>query len=262
MPIGNLINRVGEENVNFQGSLMKINIYNHANDLYVKFQDSYGAIVHGSYREFNRGKIKNPYYPNVYGVGMIGNKYKAFENGKDVREYKIWHGILQRCYDKKTQLKQPTYKGCIVSDDWKIYENFYEWIHKQDNYKQWSNGNKWTIDKDIISKGNKIYSEQYCCLVPENVNGLFTKRQNDRGLYPIGVYYYKSGNCYRAQCMNPFINNRVLIGSYTNPLDAFNAYKNYKEDLIKVIAQQEYEKGNITERCYKSMMNYEVEITD
>lgn len=241
---------------------MKIIEYNHANDLYVKFQDSFGAIIHGAYREFKNGRIKNPYYPDVYGVGMTGYKYKAFENGKDVREYKIWHSILQRCYNEVTQLKQPTYKGCTVSDDWKFYENFYEWIHKQDNYKQWKNSNRWTVDKDIILKGNKIYSSEYCCLIPESVNTLFTKRQNDRGCYPIGVYYYKAGNSFRAQCMNPLINKRVLIGNYNNPNDAFYAYKDYKEDLIKKIAEQEYKNGTIIKKCYEAMMSYNVEITD
>ena len=91
---------------------------------------------------------------------------------------------------------------------------------------------------------------------------LFTRRQNDRGDYPIGVYYYKKGNCFRAQCMNPLLNKRVLIGSYSDPITAFEAYKVYKEDLIKIIAELEYQKKNITEKCYKAIMNYEVEITD
>lgn len=256
------INRIGEENINYQGNKMQIVKYNSSNDIEVEFQDKYLTKVHCSYKDFLYGSVKNPYYPEVYGIGMIGCKYNAFENGKDVREYKIWHSILQRCYDTKTHLKQPTYEECNVSDKWKVYENFYEWVHAQANYKQWLEGNRWTVDKDIICKGNKTYSENYCCLVPENVNALFTKRQNDRGNYPIGVYYYKAGNCFRAQCMNPLLNKRVLIGSYDSPIDAFYAYKQYKEDIIKKIAQQEYEKGNIIEKCFESMMSYEVEITD
>ena len=35
-----------------------------------------------------------------------------------------------------------------------------------------------------------------------------------------------------------------------------------KEDIIKQVAQKEYDENNITERCYKAMMNYKVEITD
>ena len=36
----------------------------------------------------------------------------------------------------------------------------------------------------------------------------------------------------------------------------------YKEYLIKQIAEIEYANGNITERCYNAMMSYQVEITD
>ena len=35
-----------------------------------------------------------------------------------------------------------------------------------------------------------------------------------------------------------------------------------KENLIKQIAQIEFDKGNITKVCYDAMMKYEVEITD
>ena len=44
--------------------------------------------------------------------------------------------------------------------------------------------------------------------------------------------------------------------------EAFADYKKLKEENIKKIAQEEYCKGNITKKCYKAMMKYEVEITD
>lgn len=257
-----LNNRIFEEKENYQGYKMKIIKYLSANDMIVEFLDSYRAKVHCSYKSFSRGSVKNPYHPEVYNVGMIGSKYRAFENDKEVKEYKTWHSILQRGYDEKLKKKQPTYKECIVSEEWKLYENFYEWIHGQDNYHKWANGSRWSIDKDIIKKQNKIYSPEYCVLIPENVNILFTRRQNDRGKYPIGVYYYKKGNCFRAQCMNPLLNKRILIGSFRDPYIAFLEYKEYKENLIKEIAKLEYKQKNITDKCYKAMMNYEVEITD
>ena len=254
--------RIFEEKENYQGYKMKIIKYFSANDMIVEFSDTYKGKVHCSYKSFCCGSVKNPYHPDVYNVGMIGSKYKAFENGKEVKEYKTWHGILQRGYDEKLKNKQPTYVNCVVSEAWKLYENFYEWIHMQDNYYKWSTGSRWVIDKDIIKKWNKIYSSDYCILIPENVNTLFTRRQNDRGEYPIGVYYYKKGDCFRAQCMNPLLNKRILIGSFNDPCVAFFAYKEYKERLIKEIAELEYKQKNITERCYDAMINYEVEITD
>ena len=43
---------------------------------------------------------------------------------------------------------------------------------------------------------------------------------------------------------------------------AFLAYKKYKEEIIKMTAKEEFQKGNISTECYKYMMNYEVEIDD
>ena len=134
-------------------------------------------------------------------------------------------------------------------------------MHNQDNFDKWLNGNRWTIDKDILIKGNKIYSPNTCCLVPENVNTLFTKCNAIRGNLPIGVR--KCGNKFQAICMNHFTNKQRYIGSYSTPTEAFySGYKPYKENLIKQVAKEEYSKGNITKMCYDAMMNYEVEITD
>ena len=67
--------REGEEKVNNQGSKMKIISYIRADDIYVQFEDKYNAIVHTSYDSFQKGKVRNPYYPSVYDRGYIGTKY-------------------------------------------------------------------------------------------------------------------------------------------------------------------------------------------
>ena len=51
-------------------------------------------------------------------------------------------------------------------------------------------------------------------------------------------------------------------GNFGSQEEAFNFYKSKKEEYIKNVAQEEYSKGNIIEKCYNSMINYEVEITD
>lgn len=262
MPVNDELGRLGETNINYQGCEMTIIKYVNANNITVEFKDKYRYKKISAYKEFKLGKIKNPYFPEVYGVGMYGAKYRCGVNNADTKEYKIWHGMLQRCYEPKTQSKQPTYKDCYVCEEWLLFDNFYEWLHKQENFKKWIECHRWTIDKDILCKGNKIYSPNTCCLIPEKINCLFTKRQNDRGEYPIGVYYYKRGENFRAQCMDPILNKRVLIGSFDNPEDAFIAYKNYKEKLIKNIAREEYDKGNITKPCFEAMLKYKVENTD
>ena len=77
---------------------------------------------------------------------------------------------------------------------------------------------------------------------------------------PIGVTKNTKGFCVR--CLNPLTKEREYIGTYLTIEEAFCAYKQYKENLIKQVAQIEFDKGNITKQCYNSMMNYIVEIID
>lgn len=55
---------------------------------------------------------------------------------------------------------------------------------------------------------------------------------------------------------------REYLGSYNTSFKSFVAYKNRKEEIIKQVAQIEYDKGNITKPCYEAIMKYEVEIID
>jgi hypothetical protein len=253
--------RIGEELLNYQNDLMKIIKYNDANDIVVEFQDVYKGKVHTNYYNFKHKSVKNPYHPEVCGVGIIGSKYAArLPHGKQTKEYETWRSMLRRCFDDDRKLLQPTYNDITCCNEWLLYENFYEWLHSQSNFNKWLNSKKWAIDKDIIVKGNKTYSPETCCLVPKNVNNLFIKCQNTRGKYPIGVgKQYKN---FTAKCQNQFTGKTEPLGTYKTIEEAFQAYKRYKEALIKQVAKEEYDKGNITKQCYEAMMKYEVEITD
>lgn len=250
-------------NYNTQGCLMKVVVYNSSDDIIVEFQDKYKAHVHTAWKHFNNGGVKNPYYPSVCGVGILGNKYPACyfdEKGKkkNTKEYQTWCCMLHRCFDKKEKDRYPTYQDVVCCEEWLLFENFYEWLHSQENFDKWVNLYMSALDKDILIKGNKIYSPNACCLVPVNINTLFVKSDAIRGNYPIGVVSHN--NKCRAQLLmgNIYLN----FPSRENYQEAFIDYKNAKEKWIKQVAQEEYEKGTITKRCYDAMMNYEVEITD
>ena len=226
----------------------------------VEFQDKYKAKVHTQYFNFKRGSVKNPYHPSVYGIGVIGDKYPVSINCKKIKEYNVWQSMLQRCFSTTYKEKRTAYQKVTCCDEWIYYPNFYEWLHNQPNFDKWYNGSRWAVDKDILIKGNKTYSPETCCLIPQNVNCLFLKRESERGNYPIGVRYRDDG--FLAVCRNPFADKAEELGYYSTPERAFQAYKVYKEDIIKQVAEIEYKAGNITEECYKAMMNYEVEIDD
>ena len=181
------------------------------------------------------------------------------ENGKDHKWYKIWRCMLQRCYDPKLQERESTYKECEVEDHLLNFQHMCEWL--DENYYEVP-GEQMCLDKDILYKGNKVYSRETCIFVPQRINNLFTKSDKMRGKYPIGVNILPSGN-YRAICNNGY-GKLISLGTYSTKEEAFQVYKEYKEKVIKETIDL-YE-GKIPEPHYsrlkEAMYNYKVEIDD
>ena len=254
------IDRTGEENVNNFGSKMIISKYNNKNDIDVYFPEYNWTFHHAIYYAFKKGQIKCVYERRVYGVGFMGiGEYSSKENGKITKCYEVWHSMLQRCYYDKFQDRKPTYKGCEVCESWHNFQTFAEWY--ENNYYEIP-GKVMSLDKDILVKGNKIYSPNTCVFVPQEINLLFVKRDKSRGKYPIGVRVMPSGN-YQVRCNNGY-GKDIYLGTYSNSKEAFRVYKQYKEKLIKETINS-YE-GVIPEPHYSKLKNaiynYKVEIND
>ena len=151
--------------------------------------------------------------------------------------------------------KYPTYKDCEASENFKSFEYFYEWCNNQIGF-----GNEgWQLDKDLLIKGNKIYSENTCVFLPNEINILLTKRTALRGEYLIGVSWSKTNKAFVAQ-INKNKGKQEYLGSFATELEAFNAYKTAKESFVK--EQADNWKSQIDIRAYNALMNYTVEITD
>lgn len=184
----------------------------------------------------------------VYGVG-----YNDLLYTRATPSYLAWTSMLERCYSPKYQHKKSTYQGCYVCKEWHTFSNFKSWFDSPDNGYHKS----YQLDKDILVKGNKVYSPNTCCLVPSSINSIITNRRNHRGKYPIGVTIQPNGK-FLARVGE----TRQRIGIYDSPIEAFNAYKNAKERLIRNVAEKYFQEGKITEKVYNALMKYEVEITD
>ena len=169
--------------------------------------------------------------------------------------------MLQRCYDPYYINKEVSYIDCYVEEYFHNFQNFAKW-HEENYYE--CNGEVMQLDKDILVKGNKIYSRETCIFVPQRINNLFTKRQNCRGKHPIGVSWierdkvFSSGCCiYDAKLKKK---KRKWLGNFDNEIEAFICYKNFKENYIKEVAD-EY-KESIPIKLYEALYKYEVEIND
>lgn len=252
------IDRTNEENINYQGLKMKIIHYNNSKDIDVQFENGY-ISKNKEYKKFKDRGIKNPYYPEVYGVGFTGEgKYKPRKNDKRMnREYDTWHSMLERCYSKKSYAKYLSYVDCSVCKEWHNFQNFAKWY--EENYYE-VNNERMDLDKDILIKGNKIYSPEACVFVPQRINSLFVNNKSkDESTLPKGVYLNKKLSKYSSY-INIGNKKRIFLGLHNTPEEAFYVYKKEKESYIKQVAN-EY-KDKIPTKLYNAMYNYKVEITD
>ena len=252
--------RTGERNVNSFGSKMIIREYRTNKDIDVYFPEYDWTAKHVIYKNFKNGQIKCPYEKRYFNIGYLGEgKYRVSENRKLKKEYKIWYEMLRRCYDSKLHERYTTYKGCRVEEHLLNFQHMGEWI--ENNYYEVP-GEKMCLDKDILCKGNKVYSRDTCIFVPQRINILFTKSDKTRGKNPIGVYLNSLGN-YEVRCCDGY-GKQIPLGTYSTEEEAFQVYKNYKEKVIKEVIDSY--KGKIPEPHYSKlktvMYNYEVEIDD
>ena len=185
---------------------------------------------------------------------MCGIGYHGKE-GIDCKSesYLKWHDMINRCYNMKFHERQPQYRDCAVCEEWLNYSNFKVW-YDQNKIP----GMTLDLDKDILFKGNKVYSPETCCFVPHAINTLFLNGRKNRGDFPIGVHYDKEKEKYRAEMS--FMGRHIKLGSFDTVESAFARYKEYKEDFIQDIAERY--KGKIPDKVYEAMMKWEIEIDD
>jgi len=190
----------------------------------------------------------------VYGVGINDWDGAVKVDGKLIWKYVLWRDMLKRCFDEKFKQKYPTYQGVTCSKEWLSMTTFIEDVSKMKGYGLIG----CALDKDILQKGNKLYSKDTCCFVPAEVNMLLIKRDNYRGEWPVGVYFHKARGKFVAR-LN--INGKLkYLGLFTAPEEAFFAYKAAKEAQIKVVAEKW--EHLLDERVFQALLAYEVNIND
>ena len=200
------------------------------------------------------GSVKDRLLPTVHGIGITGDSQVRVD-GKHTKEYRLWNNMLKRCYSVGCQKVRPTYIDCSISENFRYLQYFKEWCNNQIGFNSVDEkGKPFALDKDILVKGNRVYNEDVCVFVPQEVNLLFTKRDKSRGEYPIGVSFHKSRGMLTAT-----LNNKYL-GYFNTAEQAFQVYKTAKEAYIKEVANKW--KDKIDPKVYEALMNYEVHIDD
>lgn len=208
------------------------------------------------YKPLNQDKAKanstkDLYQPSVCGIGYIGfGDFKATSGNQKTTLYSIWYSMIQRCYLKRPRYAH--YADCTVCDEWHNFQNFARWA-VANGFQKGLN-----LDKDLLIKGNKIYSPETCLFLPASLNTLLINCKKRRGQLPVGVDYRPERGKYRAKLNK---NKKIVcVGYFKTPIEAFNAYKEAKESHIRCLAEEW--KNSISNEAYLALINWNIDISD
>ena len=194
----------------------------------------------------------------ICGVGINDADYTVTTtvNGRIVWKcpfYSIWVAIIRRSYDKKFHDRQPTYKNCTVCDEWHSFMSFKKWMESQD----------WIgleIDKDIIVKGNKVYSPETCVFVDTETNKILIDSGRSRGKHLVGACWDKSVKKFQSSVRDGEAGKKFL-GFFDNEIKAHHEYLKFKIKRIEKVAKKQIDirvkKGLlvVSEEMNKSLIN-------
>lgn len=177
----------------------------------------------------------------VYGIGFndadyklslyerVGNRYKRLWV---CPFYKKWQLMLMRCYSEKYKAKGTSYIECLVCEDWLRFSNFKAWMEDQD----WEGKE---LDKDLLVRGNKIYSPETCVFISHKINNFIIEASTIRGKYPIGVHKNPGRAGFIAVCCSIETGKQIRLGCYPSPELAHEAWRSFKLEQAKVLASTE-----------------------
>lgn len=188
----------------------------------------------------------------ICGVGLVDIEVSSYD-----LIYRRWTSLISRCYNEKSLIKSPTYKDKFVCEEWKRFSNFKAWMEQQD----WKG---LELDKDILVKGNKIYSPEACAFVPAYVNSSLCLSDRARGNYPIGVVYHKYDRMYRSHIKSFGV--RKGLGSYSTPEEAHLAWQKAKvlelENIITRYSKDTSFRTDVAEGLMSRVWGLRIEVAN
>lgn len=180
-----------------------------------------------------RGQVKDPMMPVVYGVGFLGDgNFTATVGRVPTKAYSTWYQMIRRCYDEKSLKRNPNYIGCEVCEEWRNFQNFAEWF----NEKAQKSTSDINLDKDILSRGNKVYSPSLCLLVPGVVNKFFISFDRSTGKHLTGATMRGDGR-FEAFCRDFTGNSKFSLGTFDTEIEAHNAWRKKKSEMVTTLAE-------------------------
>lgn len=211
----------------------------------------------GTIKDFRRdsllnGVFKDPYFPRVYGVGFKGEgPAVAYRNGKDTESYKKWVGALERSYSSRYhKFGSSSYEDCSVDPFWHNFNNYDMWHKEQPKFES-----RYHLDKDLLIPKNKVYSQETCCLIPEEINLALSSGKRRTNNLKVGVGKSRSGKFIARINVN---NKPKTLGNFESENEAYEVYKAHKEAHIKTLAKK-WER-ELPSQVFDKLSNWNVDL--
>lgn len=201
-------------------------------EVHFRFEES-GGVGKATSGNVRNGLVRDNFAKTVYGVGYFGDgifKSRLPNNGPCTKEYATWSAIMFRCYgDNRDECTLRNYGDCSVVAEWHNYQTFASWCQTQPEMNFCNS----SIEKDIIIKGNKLYSPNTTCFVPIELNVAITgiKHQNSTG--KAGVW--KFNDSYISEVT--MFSTKASLGRFDNFQDAEYVYREVKQSYIRALAE-------------------------
>ena len=183
---------------------------------------------------------------------LTGHPEKFDSVTKKTKIFQTWYSMMRRCHSAYRKYDYAKYNDCHVDQRFWSFSFFREWAEQQVGYGV----SGFEIDKDILVRGNRIYSPETCAFVPGQINSCIIPKVSKKSNLPTGVKI--DGRGFVAQIMvKP---KTIYLGKYPTKEEAFAAYKDAKEQRIKEVAKQW--QPMIDSRVFDALMAWEIKITD
>lgn len=186
---------------------------------------------------------------NVFGVAT--NDVKDI-NTRDCPYYQMWKAMIGRCYNPK-DWRYGLYgaDGVFVDDRWLLRSNYNLWLVQNSFTKPY------VVDKDLLFQGNKVYSPETCCVVPQYINSMFNIAQKGTETLPVGVSKRVNTKDMKRDYERPYAarsnynptndGNKIYTSYHKTPEEAHKAWQQIKLASFAFYLEQ-YSK----EACYRT----------
>jgi hypothetical protein len=158
-----------------------------------------------------------------YNYINLDNKKKIYNTQN--KAYTAWRNMIERC---NNEYYFPRYSDCQVCEEWYNYQNFAVWYHGNIYSVE---DERMELDKDILVKGNRLYSPETCIFVPKRINLFFAHKSENEGVID-------EGNWHRARIWDNKKKKSINLNTYETYEEAREVYKDAKRKQLELILEE------------------------